>query len=284
MIVITAITGVSGQLGRLIATHLHARKPGETVIGLARTPGKVADIGIEVRPFDYDDAPTLAPALAGVDTLMLVSSSEIGRRERQHRAVIVAARESGVRHIVYTSLLHADTSSLSLAQEHLATEHALGEAGIDHTILRNGWYTENYTASVPSAVANGAFIGSAGAGRISSAARGDYAEAAVAVLTDGGHAGRVYELAGDDAYTLSDLAAELSRQSGRAIPYIDMSEAGYSAALTGAGLPRPLAEALASFDVAAAGGALFHEGDALSRLIGRPTVPLATSIADALRE
>ncbi|WP_430637365.1 hypothetical protein [Sphingomonas hankookensis] len=132
------------------------------------------------------------------------------------------------------------------------------------------------------ALAHGAFIGSAGEGRIASAARADYAEAAAVVLADDAHAGQVHELAGDHAYTLSELAAELSRQAGRDIPYVDLPEADYAAALAGAGLPQPLASALASFDVAAAGGALFHDGDALSRLIGRPTTPLAASIAAAL--
>ncbi len=278
----TAITGISGQLAPSIAAMLRARRPDERVIGLARAPERVAAAGLEVRRFDYDDAATLAPALAGVDRLMLVSSSEVGQRERQHGAVIVAAREAGVGHIVYTSVLHADTSSLSLAHEHRATEAMLRESGIAHTILRNGWYTENYTASVAPAVTHGAVIGSAQDGRIASAARIDYAAAAAVVLADGGHAGQVYELAGDSAYTLADLAAELSRQTGRAIPYVDMAKADYAAALTGAGLPAGLASALASFDVAAAGGALFDDGKALSRLIGRPTTPLSVTIAQVL--
>ena len=277
-----AITGISGQLGRLIADSLVTRAADVPRVGLARTPDSVAIEGVDVRRFDYDHPATLVPALTGIDTLMLVSSSAVGRRERQHRAVIDAAKAAGVGRIVYTSLLHADTSALSLADEHVATERALVESGIAHTILRTGWYTENYTASVPSALAHGAFVGSAGDGRIASATRADYADAAAAVLTDDGHAGQVYELAGDSAYTLTDLAAELSRQAGRDIPYVDLPEADYAAALVGAGLPQPLAAALAGYDVAAAGGALFHDGDALSRLIGRPTTPLATSIAAAL--
>jgi NAD(P)H dehydrogenase (quinone) len=277
-----AITGISGQLGRLIADTLAAHAPDVPLVGLARTPDAVAIDGVDVRRFDYDDPATLVPALAGVDTLMLVSSSAVGQRKRQHRAVIDAAKAAGVGRIAYTSLLHAGTSSLSLADEHIATERMLAESGIAYTILRNGWYTENYTASVPPALTHGAFVGSAGDGRIASAARADFAEAAAAVLTGDGHAGQVYELAGDNAYTLTELAAELSRQVGRDIPYVDLAEADYAAALVGAGLPQPLATALASYDVAAAGGALFHDGDALARLIGRPTTPLATSIAAAL--
>lgn len=279
-----AITGATGALGRLVLQQLAARRPNETVIALARSPEKLTQAGVEARRFDYNDATTLAPALAGVTMLLLISSSEVGQREAQHRAVIAAAKAAGVGHIVYTSLLHADRSALSLAGEHLATEAALRDSGVPYTILRNGWYTENYMGSVPPALAHGAFIGSAGEGRISSAARQDYAEAAAVVLTEGGHEGKVYELAGDEAYTLADLAAELSRQSGREIPYMNMPDADYAGALAGVGLPKPLAEAIASYDVKAAEGALFDDGHELSRLIGRPTTPLSASIADALRQ
>ena len=279
-----AITGATGALGRLVLQQLASRRPGETVIALARSPERLTQAGVEARRFDYNDPATLAPALAGVTTLLLISSSEVGQREAQHRAVIAAAKAAGVGHIVYTSLLHADRSALSLAGEHLATEAALRDAGIPHTILRNGWYTENYMGSVPPALAHGAFIGSAGEGRISSAARQDYAEAAAVVLTEGGHEGKVYELAGDEAYTLADLAAELSRQSGREIPYMNMPEADYAAALAGVGLPGPLADAIASYDAKAAEGALFDDGRELSRLIGRPTTPLSASIAAALQQ
>lgn len=252
-----AITGATGALGHLVLQDLAARRPNETLIALARSPEKLAHTGVEARRFDYNEAATLAPALAGVSTLLLISSSEVGQREAQHRAVIAAAKAAGVGHIVYTSLLHADRSQLSLAGEHLATEAALRESGIAHTILRNGWYTENYTGSVLPALAHGAFVGSAGEGRISSAARQDYAQAAAVVLTESAHQGKVHELAGDEAYTLADLAAELSRQSGRDIPYVNMPEADYAGVLTGAGLPEPLAQAIASYDAKAAEGALF---------------------------
>ena len=247
-----------------------------------RTPAKAADLGIPAREADYARPETLAAALAGVDTLLLISSSEVGQRAVQHRNVIQAAKQAGVKRIIYTSLLHADTSPLSLAVEHRDTESALKEAGIPFTILRNGWYTENYTGSIAGALAGGAFVGSAGEGRISSAARADYAEAAAVVLTSTGHDGKTYELAGDAPYTLSDLAAEISRQSGKTIPYRNLPEADYAAALTGFGLPAGLAEAIAGWDVGASQGALFDDGRQLSRLIGRPTTPLSTVVAAAL--
>ena len=276
-----AITGATGQLGRLTIAKLKTLLPEDQIVALARSPEK-ADLGVETRAFDYDRPETLAPALAGVERLLLISSSEVGKRAPQHRAVIEAAKAAGVGEIVYTSLLHADRSPLSLAAEHVETEAALAESGIPHTILRNGWYAENYTGSIPTALQHGALIGAAGAGRVSGAARADYAEAAARVLAEGGHAGQTYELAADDAWTLADLAAEVSRQSGRDIPYVDLPEAEYAAALVKAGLPEGLAAAIAGWDAGAAQGALFDDGRALSRLIGRPTTPLADVVRAAL--
>jgi len=277
------VTGATGQLGRLVVNGLKRRVPASEIVALARTPAKAEGLGVAVREADYSRPETLGPALAGIDTLLLISSNEVGQRAAQHRNVIEAAKQAGVKWIVYTSLLHADRSPLSLTDEHLTTEVELKATGIPVTILRNGWYTENYTASVPGAVAGGAFIGSAGRGRISSAARADYAEAAVAVLTSEGHQGKTYELAGDQAYTLNDLAAEITRQAGKHIPYKNLPEAGYAAALAGFGLPAPVAQAYASFDVGAAQDALFDDGRVLSKLIGRPTTPLSVSVAHALK-
>jgi NAD(P)H dehydrogenase (quinone) len=279
-----AITGATGKFGRLAISKLKSKTQATKIIALARTPGKAADLGVQVRQADYNKPDTLESALAGVETLLLVSSNEIGQRTVQHRNVIEAAKKAGVQWIVYTSLLHAETSAIkSLAVEHLATEADLKASGVPFTLLRNGWYTENYTVSVAGAVAGGAFLGSAGDGKISSAARADYAEAAAIVLTSGGHRGKIYELAGDQAYTLSDLAAEISRQTGKTIPYKNLSEAEYAAALVAKGFPAPVAQAFANFDAGAAQDALFDDGRQLSKLLGHPTTPLATSVADALK-
>lgn len=277
-----AVTGATGQLGRLVIERLRTRVPPADIVALARTPSKGADLGVEVREADYSRPETLATALAGVDTLMMISASEVGRRVPQHRNLIEAAIKAGVRRVVYTSLLHADRSTLNLAPEHVETEAMLEASGLSVTVLRNGWYTENYTASAASAVANGALHGSAGEGRIASAARADYADAAVAVLTTPGHENRTYELAGDSAYTLADLAAEISRQTGRNIPYVDLPPAAYTAALTAAGVPAPWPDTLPSLDVEVARGALFDDSRVLSTLIGRPTTSLAASVAAAL--
>ncbi len=277
-----AITGATGQLGRLVIAQLQAVQPAAELIALVRSPAKAADLGITAREADYSRPETLGAALAGVDTLLLISSSEIGQRAVQHRNVIAAAKAAGVKRVVYTSLLHADRSPLSLAAEHLDTEAALKASGLPYTILRNGWYTENYTGSIPGALAGGALIGSAGTGRIASAARADYAAAAVAVLTTPGHEGKTYELAGDTAYTLADLAAELSKQTGRSIPYTNLALEDYAKALASFGVPADFALTIAGWDVGAAQGALYDDGRQLSALIGRPSTPLADVVRQAL--
>lgn len=279
-----AITGATGQLGRLVISKLSGLGSTDNIVALVRSVQKASDLGVEVREANYDKPETLKTALSGIDTLLLISGSEVGKRAVQHSNIIHAATKNGVKWIVYTSLLHADTSTLSLAEEHLATEAALRDSGIPFTLLRNGWYTENYTGSIPGALAGGAFIGSAGTGRIAAAARADYADAAVAVLTSEGHESKTYELAGDEAWTLSDLAAEISRQTGKDIPYVDMPEAEYANALKGFGLPEGLAHAIAGWDVSASKDDLFDDGHELSKLIGHPTTPLSDTVKEALRK
>ena len=280
------ITGASGQLGRLVIDELLKTVPAGEIVAAVRTPTKVDDLaarGVQVRQADYTQPATLDAAFKGADKLLLISSSELGQRAVQHRAVIDAAQRAGVKLVAYTSVLHADRSPLGLAAEHRETEALLAASDLPHVLLRNGWYTENYAASIPSALTHGAVLGSAGAGRIASAARADYAAAAAKVLTSENQAGRIYELAGDDAYTLADFAAEIARQSGKAIIYKDMPEAEYKAILISAGLPEGLADLLADSDVGASQGGLFDDSRQLSQLIGRPTTPLATSVAVALK-
>ena len=276
------VTGATGQLGRLVIESLKQKVATETIIALVRTPSKAADLGVEARAFEYTQPEALVSSLQGIDKLLLISGNEIGQRLPQHKAVITAAKQAGVKQIVYTSILHADSSPLSLAGEHLETEVALKEAGVTYTILRNGWYTENYTGSAKGAIGAGAFIGNAGDGKIASAARADYAEAAALVLTGKGHENKTYELAGDEAYTLTELAAEISKQSGKTIPYNNLTEEQYAGILKGFGLPDGLAEMLADSDTGASKGGLFDDSHVLSALIGRPTTPLAKVIAEAI--
>ncbi len=277
------ITAASGQLGHLVIEGLKRNGRGGEVVALARTLAKLDGLGVATREADYARPETLATAFAGMDTLLFISSGAIGDdRTIQHRNVVKAAAAAGVRWIVYTSLLRADTTPLVLGPSHAATEAAIEATGTPHTFLRNGWYTENYTGALGGALQAGVLIGGAGDGRISSAARADYAAAAVAVLTGEGHVGRTYELAGDEAWTLADLATEVSRQTGRSIGFQNLSEADHAAALTGFGLPAPVAGFVAGLDAAAAQDALFEDGRQLSRLIGRPTTPLSASVAEAL--
>ncbi|RRW78408.1 SDR family oxidoreductase [Pantoea dispersa] len=280
-----AITGATGQLGRLVINALLKKVPASEIIAVVRSPEKAHDLqalGVALRTADYNQPQTLQGAFAGVQKVLLISSSEVGQREAQHRAVIDAAKAAGVSFIAYTSLLHADTSPLGLGVEHRATEALLQASGIPYALLRNGWYSENYAASIAPALAHHAFIGAAGNGRIASAAREDYAAAAAEVISRDDQAGKVYELAGDDSYTLAEFSAEIARQSGEQVEYVNLPPAEFSAALIGAGLPAPLAELLADSDAGAAQGALFDDSHTLSKLIGRPTTPFAAVIKATL--
>lgn len=280
------VTGASGQLGRIVIEQLVARgiAPAD-IVAAVRSPAKVADLaarGVQVREADYTKPATLAAAFKGARRVLLISSSEVGQRLPQHRAVIEAAREAKVGQLVYTSLLRADTSPLGLAAEHRETEQLIAASGLAHVILRNGWYTENYLASTGPALQFGVFLGAAGEGRIASASRADYAAAAAAVLAAPIGGNRTVELAGDGAYTLAELVAELNRQTGKAVRYQDLPQAEFEKALLGAGLPGPFAALLADSDAGAARGALYDDGRALSSLIGRPTTPLADAMRAAL--
>ena len=278
-----AVTGATGQLGRIVIENLKQRTSTSSILALVRKPEQAEALGVAARAFDYSKTETLDAALSGVETLLLISSSEIGQRAAQHANVIAAAKRTGIKRIVYTSVLHADSSVLPLADEHRATEATLKASGLSYTLLRNGWYTENYTGFAGVALANGALFGSAGEGRISSATREDLAEAAAVVLTADGHENTTYELVGDTSWTLADLGAEISKQTGKNIPYRNLPEADYAAALEGVGLPKGLAAALASYDVSASLGALYGNERALVELIGRPTTPLAISVERALK-
>ncbi|WP_313625649.1 SDR family oxidoreductase [Kosakonia sp.] len=280
-----ALTGATGQLGQFVVEELLKTVAAKEIVAIVRNPAKAEALskqGVLVRQADYGDQAALTQALAGVNKLLLISSSEVGQRAAQHRNVINAAKAAGVKFIAYTSLLHADKSPLGLHVEHVETEKMLADSGIPYTLLRNGWYSENYLASAPAALAHGVFIGAAGDGKIASATRADYAAAAARVISEEGHAGKVYELAGDRGWTLTELAALLSKASGKNVVYQNLSEADFAAALKGAGLPDWLATMLADSDAGAAKGGLFDDSKTLSKLIGRPTTSIEKSVNDLL--
>ncbi|AKH15854.1 SDR family oxidoreductase [Deinococcus soli (ex Cha et al. 2016)] len=279
-----AVTGATGHLGRLTLQALIKRGvPAGNLVALVRDPAKAADLaaqGIQVRQADYRQPDTLSAALNGVNRLLLISSNDFDDRVGQHRHVIDAARNAGVDLIAYTSLLNADRSGMILAGDHQATEALLRESGVPFTLLRNGWYTENY--DLKGAVKNGAILGAAGNHALQPAPRQDYAEAAAAVLSTDGHAGQTYELAGDEAITLADLAAEVARQSGQPVAYHDLSAEEYARTLAGFGVPDGFAQVLADSDTGITRGELASESRDLSRLIGRPTTPTTQAVRDAL--
>lgn len=281
---VVAVTGATGQLGRKVIRSLKEKIPASEIIAVVRDPSKAADLGVEVRAGDYGDVASLENALAGVDKLLLISSNSLDERANHHSNAIDAAKKAGVKHIVYTGILHADRLEVALASDHKLTEQKLAAAGIPYTILRNGWYWENATANFGPSLQHGALVGGAGEGRISFASRQDFADAAIAVLTGTGHDGKVYELAGDNAYTLAELAAETARQSGRPLEYRNLDQPGYAGFLESVGLPKGFAAILAEVEAQGLGtGLLRDDSHTLSKLAGRPTTTLDQAVEEALR-
>jgi NAD(P)H dehydrogenase (quinone) len=281
------ITGATGQLGRLVVEALlDSGVPAEQIVAAGRSTDRIADLGergVQVRSIDYSQPDSLRQAFAGADRVLLVSGSEVGQRVEQHRNAVEAAREAGVGLIAYTSIANADTTAMQLAAEHLATEEILRHSGVPFVLLRNGWYLENYTGQLPVQLQHGAVLGSAGDGRVSAAARADYAAAAAAVLLREGQAGKVYELGGDDAFTLSELAGEVSAASGQDVTYRNLPAEQYTEVLVEAGLPEAYAAILADSDLGIARGDLLVTTGDLSALLGRPTTPLREAVQAAAK-
>lgn len=276
-----AITGATGQLGQLVIHSLLKNTAAENIVALVRNESKAADLkakGIELRHFDYDAPETLASALSGIDKLLLISANEVGRRTPQHKAVIDAAKQAGVPYIAYTSLLNADTSPLGLAQEHRETERLIKDSGLKYTFLRNNWYSENYLGAVAHTVEIGTLYGAAGLGKISSASRQDYAEAAAKILTSEGHDNKTYELAGSTSFTLADLAKDIAEISGKAVTYQNLTAADYSQALLQAGVPASLVDVIVDADVQTEKGAMFSESKDLENIIGHKTTPIKDQV------
>jgi len=277
------ITGATGQLGRhVVEALLELNVPAGEIVAAGRSVEKLAGFagrGVQVRALDYADASSVTAALKGARKVLLISGSEVGQRVEQHRTVIEAAKAEGVELLAYTSIANADSTGMKLAAEHQATEAILRESGVPFVLLRNGWYLENYTDQLPGTLAQGTLAGSARNGQVSGAARADYAHAAAAVLVAEGQAGNVYELGGDEAFSMADLAAEISAATGKTITYNDLPPQEYAGLLTGAGVPEAFAEILADSDLGIARGDLLVSSGDLRRLIGRP----ATSLAEAVR-
>ncbi|WP_030742092.1 SDR family oxidoreductase [Streptomyces sp. NRRL F-5135] len=280
------VTGATGHLGRLVVEALLAAAvPAEGIVAVVRDEEKAAPLaarGVRLRVADYSAPRTLAPAFRAGDRVLLISGSEVGRRVPQHTAVVEAAKAAGVAQLAYTGVLGGPDADFKLADEHKVTERLILDSGLPYTFLRNGWYTENYTENLAPVLAHDAVVASAGEGRIASAARVDYAEAAAAVLTGEGHLNKAYELSGDTAWSLAEYAAELTRRTGRTIAYNDVPAETLLSVLTGAGVPAPMAEILVDVDKAIERGLLAATPGDLARLIGRPTTPLAETVAKAL--
>jgi NAD(P)H dehydrogenase (quinone) len=279
-----AVTGASGQLGRLAVQELLARGvPAADVIAVVRTPSKVADLaerGVQVREGDYVHPETLGAALDGVDRLLLISSSEAGQRVAHHTNVIRAAQSAGATRIVYTSMVNADDTTNPLAGEHQDTEQALRAAGVPFTLLPNGWYTENYTDQLDQYLQQGEILGATGYGRISAATRQDYAGAATTALLEDDDGDRTYELGGP-GFDLSELARVITEITGTPVTYTDLSVDDYASRLEQAGLDETGARFVAALDTSIAHGDLETDSQDLQQLLGHPPVPLADIVRAA---
>ncbi|KAG5460607.1 MAG: nmra family protein [Olpidium bornovanus] len=277
------VTGATGHLGRLVIDELLKRGVAPAkIVAAVRSTERAADLakrGVQVRVADYTKPETLPAALAGTEKLLLISSSDVaGDRVGQHSSVVKAAKAAGVRLIAYTSFLNADTNGMILAAAHKATEAVIRDSGVPYVFLRNGWYVENYSENLASAFKFGALVGAAGSGKVSAVTRGDCAAAAAAVLTTDGHAGKTYELGGQ-TFNLPELAAAVSKASGKTIVYKDVSAEELTKTLVGAGVPEGFAAVLADSDKGIARGDMFTDKGDLQRLIGREPTPLATALA-----
>ncbi|MFJ7189348.1 SDR family oxidoreductase [Streptomyces bacillaris] len=279
------VTGATGELGRLVIDELLATVPAGEIAAVVRDKEKAAPLaarGVELRIADYDRPETLAGAFRTGDRVLLISGSEVGKRVAQHTAVVEAAKAAGVAQLAYTGILGGPDADFALADEHKATERLILDSGLPYTFLRNGWYTENYTANLAPVLAHGAVVSNAGEGRVASASRADYAAAAAAVVTGEGHLGKAYELSGDTAWSFAEYAALLSEVTGKEIAYNNVPAAVHQEILVGAGLPEGFAAILTDVDEAIGRGRLAGTSGDLARLIGRPTTPLATTVRAAL--
>ncbi|NED80608.1 SDR family oxidoreductase [Streptomyces sp. SID11233] len=279
------VTGATGELGRLVIDQLLTTTPAAGIAAVVRNKEKaaaIAALGVELRIADYSRPESLDGAFRAGDRVLLISGSEVGSRVAQHTAVIDAARAAGVAQLAYTGILGGPDADFLLADEHKVTERLILDSGLPYTFLRNGWYTENYTANLAPVLAHGAVVANAGDGRIASATRGDYAAAAAAVLTGEGHLGKAYELSGDVAWSFDEYAAEVARASGKEIVHNDVPAAAHQEILVGAGLPADFAAILVDVDEAVRRGRLAGTSGDLARLIGRPTTPLADTVTEAV--
>ncbi|MEC5199284.1 NAD(P)H dehydrogenase (quinone) [Arthrobacter sp. PL16] len=279
------ITGATGHLGHQVVEQLLARGVDpSTVVAGGRNEDALAELaerGVRTARIDYSDPSTLDDAFVGADRILLISGNEVGKRSVQHKAVIDAARRVDAT-LVYTSAPKASTSALVLAPEHKATEGLLEGSGLTYTVLRNNWYTENYDDTIRQAASTGTILTSAGTGRVASATRRDFAEAAAVVLLSEDYAGEILELGGDEPWNVDELASAVAEVAGHEVTVDQVSTDEHVAALQGFGLDDGTAGFVAAVDANIADGLLAESDGTLSRIIGRPTTPLKQYVGELL--
>ncbi|KWX69405.1 NmrA family protein [Paenibacillus riograndensis] len=280
-----ALTGATGHFGSIVAETLLKSVAAENLIVSVRNPEKADNLrtrGVDVRHGDFDQPETLDTAFAGVDRLLIVSADgDNDTRIRQHKAAVDAAVRAKVGFIVYTSVGHADSSSLFLAPVHRATEEFIRESGIPYSFLRNNWYLENEVGSIQAVQAGAPWLTSAGDGKVGWATRRDYAEAAAAVLAGEGHENTVYELSGTPA-TQAELAAVVGKLLGKEVPVQQVDDAAYADIMAKAGVPEAALPIVVAIQQAIREGALDIASSDFTKLLQRPLTPLSEGVKDLL--
>jgi len=274
-----AITGASGQLGRLTADELLERVPASDVVLITRRPESLAEYaarGVEVRAGDFTDPATLPAALAGIDRLLLVSTDAAGTRLPGQVAAVQAAAQAGVRRIAYTSITRPEPANpAAVVADHAGTEQALRDSGTHWTMLRNAIYADMQVPVLQQAAATGQLVTNVGGGQYAYVTRADCAAAAAAALVSDDADDTIFDITGPDSLSSNDLAALAGKLGSTDVAVVDVDDAAYVAGLVEhAGLPEPVAQLLASFHQAARLGYFEAVSDDFTKLTGRPATPL----------
>ncbi|KJE35069.1 nucleoside-diphosphate sugar epimerase [Thalassospira sp. HJ] len=263
------ITGATGQLGSLVVKHLLDRIPANDIAVSVRGPEKAADLSAK-----------------GIDTALIISAEDDNaKRIAQHRTAVDAAKASGVKHIVYTSIIDPKADAdFTYSAIHLDTENYIRESGLAYTLLRNSFYADLLLAGVPHALETGDFGAPAGDAKITYIPRNDLAEAAATVLANpADHINKTYDLTGTKGVTHDEIASYIANATGKPVKFVDLPAEVHTGILSGLGLPGHLIEALAGLYVGAKKGDYETVSSDFETLVGRKPQSVEDFVAKALK-